>query len=358
MNSLISLAQSEGGFWLPPARSTFAQMTDDHFFFVYWVSVFFFVVVVGLMFYFMFRYTKPAGTPAESHVDHNLPLEIVWTGIPCILVVYMFWIGFTGYIELSTPPTDGYGVNVEASRWSWAFRYPENGAEASGANEELNQILASSAGRDEQEKQIAALFEKEGLHLPPGVPINLTLSSTDVLHAFYTPDFRTKLDIVPGRLRKLWFEPTEPGVYALYCAEYCGTDHSRMRSRVVVHETQEGFDAWLAKAGSYDLTRPWSELGEKVYKRKGCSSCHTTDGSAKTGPTWKDLWGSQREYSEGGTTGSALASEDYVLESIRNPMKKIAAGFKGQMPIKKISDEEILFLIEYMKTLSTHKGGG
>jgi len=128
MNSLTSLAQSEGGFWLPPARSTFAQMTDDHFFFVYWVSVFFFLVVVLLMIYFMFRYSKPAGTPAESHVDHNLPLEVVWTGIPSLLVIYMFWIGFQGYIELSTPPTDGYNVHVEASRWSWAFRYPENGA--------------------------------------------------------------------------------------------------------------------------------------------------------------------------------------------------------------------------------------
>ena len=317
MNSLTSLAQSEGGFWLPPARSTFAQMTDDHFFFVYWVSVFFFLVVVLLMIYFMFRYSKPAGTPAESHVDHNLPLEVVWTGIPSLLVIYMFWIGFQGYIELSTPPTDGYNVHVEASRWSWAFRYPENGAEASGANADLNQILSSSETLEEKDKQIAALFETEGLHLPPGVPINLTLTSADVLHAFYTPDFRTKLDIVPGRVRRIWFEPTESGVYALYCAEYCGTDHSKMRSRVVVHETREDFDAWLEKAGSYDTTRPWSELGEKVYKRKGCISCHSIDDKPtnKIGPTWKNLWGSTRKYTENDVMGSAVADEDYVCGS-------------------------------------------
>ena len=355
-SSFQSLATQTGPtFWLPEAVSNFAPTVDGDFYFVYWVSIFFLVLITALLILFMWKYSAPEGQKATSQNDHNLVLEIAWTGIPVILSLMMFWYGYKGYVAMATPPANAMVITAEAAKWSWNFSYPASGTVVSGASEDFNEIrnaLRSGELTAEQAaEREAKVLEKAGLHVPVNTPVQVNVLAADVLHSLFIPAFRVKKDCVPGRIGQLGFEATEPGVYSLYCSEYCGQGHSAMHSKVVVHPSQEDFDKWLAVAASYDETLPFTELGEIVWKRKGCVSCHSLDGAMKTGPTWKGLFGSERKYTENGTLGSAIADESYIEESIRYPMKKISDGYTGQMPVVKLTDKEILWVTEFIKSL-------
>ncbi len=343
------LAQQTAGQSLMPEASNFAPHVDHTFAFIFYVSAFFFVLIIGLMFVFLVKYRqRRPGEGPQSNISHNTRLEIVWTVIPTILLVPMFWQGFVTYMDTRVPPENTLDINVEAQKWSWNFRYP-NG------------------------------IEFDELHVPVDQPVRLIMASKDVIHSCYIPAFRVKRDVVPGRYTMMWFQATRPGTYPLYCAEYCGTSHSDMRTVVVVHEPG-GYEKWLETANplkalsdelfaeyqkdpqafieKYKNDPEWGKvvsklqppamIGAELYKRKGCGQCHSVDGSANTGPTWKGLYGTKRVFTDG---SSAVADENYLRESILDPGKHVVKGFDPVMPRTSISDREIDMIIAYIKSL-------
>lgn len=349
-------------FGMPEAKSSFAPLVDSHYAFINIVNFIFGVPITILLVWFAWRYRKPAGAKAESDVSHNTPLEITWTAIPLVLVIIMFTIGYRGYAMMRTPPSDSYKISVRAVQWSWEFTYPD------GTTSGFGDKLANERGPDGKlERKVNDPVA--GLHLPPGVPIELTMTSGDVLHAFFVAEFRVKQDIVPGKISKLWFEPEvppgpEPAMYWLQCAEFCGTSHSDMYSPVYVHPTWESFEAWRTKARTFPETMSLEDRGKVLYKRKGCAQCHSVEPNAPgvwVGPTWVGLWGKSADehiVHLGAPNGpeeriamQGEAGENYILESVRNPNAKIVAGYTPAMPIKKLTDEEIQYLIAYIQSL-------
>lgn len=342
------LAQTyEKTLWMPIGASPFADDVDQTFYFIYWVSVFFFVLIGGCMFWFAWKYRQKDKNYVPHGVHHNNTLEITWSVIPLIIVMVIFMWGFRGLLDMSTPPGEAYEVFVDAKKWSWTFSYPEGGSSPI-------------------------------LHVPADTPIRLVLSSQDVLHSFFVPAFRQKKDVVPGRYNKTWFEtPWDPAlakdntiilpgggyeggepdnmkfphptiVYDMYCTEYCGTRHSWMWSKVVVHPKE----AWPTAIGIINTVAEGAEGGAQLYSRRGCNACHSVDGSAGIGPTFRDLFGRQEQTNAGPVT----ADENYIRESIKNPGAKIVTGYANQMPLVPFTDDEINKVIAWLKTISTHSG--
>ena len=309
-----------GNFFLPEGASTATQGVDRMFGLIFYISLFFFVLIVAFMVFFVLKYRRRGNdvTVEDSPNDHK-GLELTWSIIPLIIVVIIFWMGFRGYMTLSVVPTDAYEVLVTGQKWSWKFTYP-NG------------------------------YEDKDLHVPAGRSVRLVMRSEDVLHSLYIPAFRLKKDLVPGRYTKAWFEAKGPGVHNIYCAEYCGTSHSNMTAKVIV-TSQADFDTWLEISGGFLDKLPPAEAGQRVSEIQGCVQCHTTDGTKKIGPSYLGLFGSTRSLKDGSTV---VADEDYIRESILDPMAKIAAGYDPVMPTfqGRISDREITVIIEYLKTLS------
>ena len=311
--------QTEGSFWMPVEASSGAGPVDRIFGFIFWVSVFFFVLIVALMVAFVIRYRRrPGREDAETSPRHNTALELTWTLIPIAIVVFIFVWGFKVYLDLNTPPANSYEVLVTGQKWKWLFTYPNGHVD-------------------------------EDLHVPLDTPIRLVMTSEDVIHGFYIPAFRLKRDVLPGRYVKVWFRAVRAGEYQIYCTQYCGTGHSDMWAKVVVHEPG-GFERWLEEASNFLKTMAPAEAGEKLYRTRGCAQCHSVDGKGGTGPTFRALFGHAVPI-EGGKTVSA--DEDYIRESILDPQAKIALGFQPVMPTFKgrLKDQEITAIIEYLKTL-------
>ena len=336
-------------FMLPPKASTLAPGVDNAFDFIFWTSLVFFAIIVGCMVAFVAVYRRtPANPRATSSVTHNTPLELGWSIAPGFLLVLMFWWGFEAFMDMKQIPEDAYQVDVAASQWAWSFKYP-NG------------------------------FETNELHVPAGRPVKLRMNSGDVLHSLYIPDFRVKQDVVPGRYTWTWFQADGVGTHNLFCTEYCGKDHSNMNTIVEVHATED-FPNWLANAdplskikdpADIDLyinnfdefqkkfpdikkLEPPATTGAALYKRKGCVSCHSLDGSPNTGPSWKGLWG-QKAHAVvvDGKEVAVDVDDNYIRESILDPGAKLAKGFGNNMTAYqgRMKDVEIRAIIEYMKTL-------
>ncbi len=342
---------------MPEGKSNFASDVDWMYGFINIVNVIFFVPIVFALVYFSIRFRKPPGAKAESDVSHNTPLEIVWTVIPMIIVVFMFFIGFRDYNKMLAAPADAYTIHVKAQQWSWGFDYPN------GMHTDYDK-----GALDKDNNRWAPTDPDQGLHLPPGVPIRMMMTSDDVLHSFFIPEFRVKQDVVPGKISSVWFTPDtplgdEPDMYWLLCTEYCGTSHSEMLSAVYVHPTWDSFLAWQVRASSWRDEQSWEERGEILSRRKGCAQCHSVVANAKgawTGPTWYGLWGKTAKEHAVITRGTKVreeiavtgeGGEAYLLESMRDPFAKLAEGFGEVMPIKRLSEEEILYLIAYIKSI-------
>lgn len=306
-------------FWMPPQVSTFAANVDWLFMVILGISIFFFVLIVALMIVFVIRYRHREGHVAEASPTHNLPLEVVWTAIPVAVVMVIFYLGFTSYLDMATPPANAYEVRVEGQKWKWTFTYP-NG------------------------------YVDENLHVPVDRPIRLVMSSADVIHSLYVPAFRIKRDVVPGRYSKEWFQATTPGEYDVFCAEYCGTGHSDMLAHVIVHPPGE-FEQWLEKASNFLDTMTPVEAGRKLYQVRGCQQCHSVDGTAKVGPSFKGIFGEPQALSNG---SKVTVDENYIRESILEPQAKVVAGFEPVMPTYqgRLKDPEIDALIQYIKSLA------
>lgn len=305
-----------------PASST-AGSVDRLFYFILWVSLIFFAIIIGVMVWFVIRFRHSRHAAPQPSVAHHNVLEITWTVVPGIVVGLIFFWGFVGYLDMRKPPDNSYEIQVSAKKWSWNFTYPNGHVD-------------------------------NHLHVPAGRPIRLVMSSQDVIHSFYVPAFRLKMDLIPGRYSTAWFTSEKPGEYTLFCAEYCGEQHSQMLAKVIVHGSGE-FEKWLADAASLlDRVTP-VEAGEILYQRRGCVQCHSVDGGAKVGPTFMGTFGTEQALASG---ESVIIDENYLRESILEPQAKVRAGYKPVMPTYQgqLKEEEIDALIAYIKSLSESKG--
>lgn len=314
---------------LPPMHSTLAPYVDWLFMFLFWGSVAFFCVITTLVVYFSIRYGR-GRNPKAKPSGHNQLLEITWTFAPLILLVFLFHEGFKGYVHSTTAPDTAIVVRVRASQWRWEFEYP-NGSKELGT-----------------------------LRVPVNRPVRLVMSSEDVIHSFYIPDFRIKKDVVPGVYTTTWFQATQESPrgadgqregFQIFCTEFCGTSHSAMLAKVVVMPFGE-WNRYMREGPAMPegLTPP--RWGQQLFTASGCNACHSTDGAAMPGPTWHNLFGSQVPLQSGETV---TADENYLRESVLQPQAKIVQGFGGVvMPpyAGTLADRQLDAIIQYMKCLS------
>jgi cytochrome c oxidase subunit 2 len=309
-------------FLLPPAKSTLAEQTDALFWFVHGSSLILTIGLIAVIAYFVYKYRRKSEDEVTPLITHNNALEVTWSVIPLIMVLIVFGWGYQVFMNQTVVPDDAYEVNVTAQKWIWQFQY-ENGAQSTGK-----------------------------LHVPADRPVKLIMSSKDVIHSFFVPDYRLKQDVVPGRYTEMWFNAPEPGESTIYCTEYCGDGHSDMLGEVIVHEEEE-FEKWLAEnagGGSKPEDLAPEEWGEQLAQEWACTTCHSTDGSQMTGPTWQGAFGSEESLKDGSTV---TVDENYLRESILEPNAKIVEGYPAVMNTYQgqLNDEQINAIIEYIKTL-------
>lgn len=379
------LANFGGRFVLPEAESNHAGYYDPTFDFINIVTVIFFVAIIVVMVWFVWKYRRTAANDrADDVAAHNTGLELAWSLPPLVIVVFMFYFGFSGYMKMSTVPADAYQIDVTGQKWNWTFTHP-NG------------------------------YSSANLDVPADKPVVLHMHSNDVIHSLYIPVFRVKKDVVPGRYSTLWFIADEPtpeadapllegadldklarenvaaeivaelrkqnpqsdptageqeintrlaalkpekkqqyamehqqriaaeNGFQLYCAEFCGTSHSLMLAKVIVHEP--GWRAPKPVRGT-----PWQE-GRKLFVNN-CSSCHALDaGGPTTGPSFANgVIGQTRNWADG---TSATADEQYLHDSIVNPKAKVVAGYQPVMPLFNFEPQQVNDLVTFLK--SPHK---
>jgi cytochrome c oxidase subunit 2 len=302
-------------FLFPEQASTFAPRVDNLYFFITSVSAFFALVVTVLVIAFAIKYRRRHVNEIGAPIHGSLALELIWTGIPFILAMVMFVWGASVYFAIARPPSETLDIYAVGKQWMWKFQHREG-------QREINT-----------------------LHVPINTPVRMVMTSEDVLHDLYLPNFRVKMDAIPGRYTQLWFTATKLGTYHLFCAEYCGTKHSGMIGWVTVM-AQDEYQAWLS-GGATEGTL--AQVGEKLFTQLACVTCHAA-GAQQRGPVLNGLFGSQVKLASGETV---VANNDYIRESILNPQAKIVAGFPPIMPTfqGQVSEEQLLALTEYIKSL-------
>jgi len=303
----------------PPSASSVATEVDLLYLFIAAVSAFFVVLVAALVIGFAIKFHRRHPDDVGADIHGSLALELTWTFIPFVLAMVMFFWGADLFFQLARPPVDSMEIYAVGKQWMWKVQHPEG-------VREINQ-----------------------LHVPIGRNVRLTLGSEDVIHDFFIPAFRVKMDVVPGKLTTLWFKATEPGTYHLFCAEYCGTNHSGMIGQVIAMPPQE-YEAWLA-GGTGGPAVPPAQAGEKLFSGPnfGCATCHKADGKGP-GPLLAGVYGSTVELTDG---RKVQADDNYLRESIMVSTAKVVKGYQPIMPPFQglISEEQLMQLIAYVKTL-------
>ena len=301
----------------PEQASTFAGEVDILYLYLIVVSIAFIIPIVAAVFFFAVKYreTEKYATPEEIH--GSMVLEVVWSIIPFVVSMTIFLGGALVFFDQYTPPDDAMEIYVVGKQWMWKAQH-ETG------QREINE-----------------------LHVPIGRKVKLTMTTEDVIHDFYIPAFRTKADIIPGRYTYLWFEPTKPGKYHLFCAEYCGLNHSGMGGWIYVME-QRDFDKWLS--GNVSGQTP-VEAGKDLFTNKlGSASCHA-GGPQQRGAKLENLFNSDVHLVGGATV---KADEQYIRNSILNPASQVVEGFQPIMPTFKgqVTEEQLNSLVAYIKSLT------
>jgi cytochrome c oxidase subunit 2 len=315
--------------WMNQAAIS-AQKSDAVFFYVFGLSVVFLIFITALMIYFVVRYSKKRN-PVASQIDGHVGLEIVWTVVPLVLFLSIFYYGWTNYEYMSQAPRDAMAIKVMARQWSWSFEYP-NG------------------------KQSKVLFA------PLGKPMKMEVRSADVVHGFFIPSFRLKIDAVPSRTNTTWFQATKVGSFDIECTVICGVDHSLMLSKVIVVPEEE-FKAWYF--GGEEAPEPGKALpketkpvpkdlppGLAVLTDKGCLDCHTVDGKPSVGPTLKALFGKKEQILIGKVTKTITVDEPYLRRAITNPTEKLVRGYPPGMPETPLTPKELDEVVNYIKGLN------
>lgn len=350
MNSLLLLGQEDwiqqsGAMnWFPVTNTTQAASTDALGAIILWICSFSFISLMLLMCWFVYKYRRRPGVAPQRSVSHNTPLELAWSIIPLLILIVIFFMGFEGYMTKIAAPVGAEEVYITGAKWQWSARY-RTGREAGLTEKELTKLKPGTGGPD-----IPVIY------VPAGRPVKLIMQSKDVMHAFFIPDFRTKMDIFPNRYTSLWFEALEAGHdHIVFCAEYCGENHSEMAAVVRVVPWEEYVSVIQSQP---PLAGKISELGERLRSRRGCATCHTVDGSPLTGPSWKTNaageygFGTPRTFADGSSIPAA--DENYFRDSILFSQSHIVAGFGTNMPTFAgiLSDEEVDVLIMYIKYLN------
>ena len=300
-----------------PGASNFVEGVDLSFIIILGISVFFLVGITAVMIYFVIRYSRKKN-PKASQIEGNNTLEIVWTVVPTILVLIMFYFGWVGYRPMRNVPADAIPLKAHGQMWSWSFEYP-NG------------------------KKSAELV------VPLNKPVKLDLISHDVLHSLYIPAFRIKEDVVPGRNNYLWFTAQEIGEYDLFCAELCGDRHSYMISKVKVIPDVD-YIAWLEKSDVPADEHP----GLTLMKQNACITCHSQDGSKIIGPSFNGIYGHEVEVITDGQERTVTVDDEYLKRSIYEPNADVVKGFNQGLMIsykQTLKEEDVAKIIDYIKSL-------
>jgi cytochrome c oxidase subunit 2 len=305
------------GFQLfPEQASSFAANVDALYAFLLFVAGFFTILIFLAIVFLAFYYRRSAVRNRARRVGAKLwILEATWIVIPLVLTMVMFGWGAYAFFEQRTMPTDAIELKVVGKQWMWKIQHPQG-------RSEINE-----------------------LHVPLGQPVLLRMISEDVIHSFYIPAFRVKMDVLPRKYTSLWFQATRPGEYHLFCAEYCGTEHADMRGRVYVMEPAE-YAEWLAGGEE----QPPVTEGEELFTELGCHTCHYQGGQPRC-PSLANLFGQPVQLADGQI---ATADEAYLRESILVPAAKVVAGYQPIMPTfeGRVTEEQIFHLLEYIKSLS------
>jgi cytochrome c oxidase subunit 2 len=309
------------GFSLPEQASTQAHLVDDLYSVVMIISILGFVGLMSAMVFFVIRYHK-SNNDKSAYIPHNTLAETIWTVIPTIIFLGIAVWGLIAYYEMNKVPENAYKIKITGKQWLWEFTYEKDKKEVSTT---------------------------EIMYLPIDTPILLDMTSVDVLHSFNIPSFRVKRDTVPGMRSKLTFTPNKLGDFRIYCTEYCGTSHSRMRAVVRV-VTKERFNRWLNfEIQEANITDPIA-LGARLFARRGCTSCHSLGNNRIVGPGLGGIWGKTRKFEDG---SQLVANAEYIRESILMPQAKIVEGYAGVKMNSfagQLSEKEIDYIIEYLKT--------
>ncbi|MBY0112180.1 MAG: cytochrome c oxidase subunit II [Phycisphaerales bacterium] len=366
--TLAAESQPTYSWWFRNWGSTEnATHSDTIFMNIWWISVAWFVFLMALMVYFVIRYRRRPGVAAPYSASHNTALEVAWTVIPCFFLTYMFLAGFHGYIEKMIAPGDAIEMNLTAKKWDWTITYP-NGA-SSPERTVVGAAAKTQAGDATPGARPIPIF-----YMPGDTPVKFKMVSQDVMHSFWVPDFRIKMDIFPNRYTTYWFQAKGPDQNSLvlkdstgkdvttaqgekvhyndhyiFCAEYCGDQHSEMWG--IIRVVPRAYYAAKIEEWNIEGKSP-EEIGKLVYQSQGCVACHTVDGSKGAAPTWKDLFGNTVPTNAGPT----LADENYIRESIYTPTAKIHEGYPSNMPVfttAQIDERRMQGLIAYIKSISS-----
>ncbi len=325
-------AVAEGSFWMPPNASTTTEFVDPVFYYILALTTLFFVAIVVVGAYFAIRYRKRSDADRTHPTAGNHKIEAILAIIPSILLATIFWLGFQGYMNLAVAPGDAMEIRVTGQKWFWTFEYPTEGVT----------LIASP---DETKRRADDMQRETGLVVPLGQPVKLIGNSRDVLHSMFIPAFRIKKDVIPNRYTAIWFEATMVGEFNFFCTEYCGKDHSRMLTKVIV-KTPEDYAAWMADERKLSNA---PKDGKTLFAQGGCTACHSITGAVGVGPALNALYGTDETLVDGSTV---LVDDNYIRESIVNPTAKVVKGFGPVMPpfAGQFEDAEIDALIDYIKS--------
>jgi cytochrome c oxidase subunit 2 len=307
----------------PEAASALAVDVDHLYIYLTVVSVVMSVLIFGTIFVFAIKYRRKSDSEIPEPIHGSLRLEITWSVIPFLVMLTFFWWGAKIYFYNAVPPPNAMDVYVVGKQWMWKLQYPQG-------QREINE-----------------------LHVPVGQAVKLTLASEDVIHSFFIPALRIKHDVVPGHYDTMWFIANKVGRYHLFCAEYCGTEHSGMVGWVTVMSPAD-YQNWLAGGGS---SGTMAQQGERLFEQLGCAACHLSERAGR-GPNLQGLYGSRVQLTGGQTV---QADDAYLREAILNPNAKVVTGYKANvMPSYQgqLSEEQILQLVVYMKSLASANAPG
>ena len=299
----------------PDQASQVARQVDYLFYFIAFICIFFSVLVFGAVFYFALRYKRQSENDRPEPIHGSLPLELIWSIGPGILCMFIFAWASLLYFRSANPPEGAMEIYVVGKQWMWKIQHPQG-------QREINE-----------------------LHVPVGRPVKLVMTAEDVIHSFYIPAFRIKQDVVPGSYTSEWFKAEKTGKYHLFCAEYCGNQHSGMIGWVYVMEPRD-YENWLSGGGGGNM----AQSGERLFQRLGCVTCHVANGTGR-GPSLEGLYGKPVLFEDG---TKAVADDAYIRESILSPAAKVVKGYKPVMPTfqGQVTEEQILQLDAYIKSLT------
>lgn len=306
--------------------SNFVKGVDQAFLVILGISFLFLIGLTVVMIWFLYRYNRKRN-PVATQIHGSTSLEIIWTVVPFLLTMVMFYYGWAGWKPMTKAPDDAMEITVYGRMWNFNYEY---------AN-----------GR-----------RTDTLYLPKDKPVKLNLKAMDVLHSFYIPSFRVKQDMVPGKADNfMWFQAQKVGNYEIFCTEYCGMQHSYMNSTAKVMEAAD-FEKWMTDttqvaANNAAMESPGA-AGKKIMQNIGCFACHTIDGTKLVGPSFKGLWGEEQSVVTGGQTRKIKVDEEYIKRSIYDPNADVVEGFMKGLMVSyqgQLKDEDIAQIVEYLKTV-------